>query len=114
MTFECGSDPLFLGLDLSTQQLKIIVTNASLKALNTYHVEFDQQFKTKYSIHKGVIAGEDGEIISPVHMWLDALDHVFEQMKKDNFLFERVAGISGSGMQHGSVFWAPWPQVHSV
>lgn len=105
MTFECGSDPLFLGLDLSTQQLKIIVTNASLKALNTYHVEFDQQFKTKYSIHKGVIAGEDGEIISPVHMWLDALDHVFGQMKKDNFLFERVAGISGSGMQHGSVFW---------
>lgn len=97
---------LFLGLDLSTQQLKIIVTNESLKALQTYHVEFDRQFKAKYGIAKGVIVGEEGEITSPVFMWLEALDFVLDQMKLDNFPFEQVAGISGSAMQHGSVFWS--------
>lgn len=98
---------LFLGFDLSTQQLKIIVTNTKLKALATYHVEFDAQFKQKYNIKKGVLSDEkSGEILSPVHMWLDAIDHVFGLMKKDNFPFEKVKGISGSGMQHGSVFWS--------
>lgn len=104
MTYK--DDRLFLGLDLSTQQLKIIVTDESLKALQTFHVEFDKQFKAKYGIIKGVIAGEDGEITSPVFMWLEALDYVLDQMKQESFPFERVAGISGSAMQHGSVFWS--------
>ena len=39
------NDKLFLGLDLSTQQLKIIVTNEDLIPLKTYHVEFDAEFK---------------------------------------------------------------------
>lgn len=98
--------PLFLGLDLSTQQLKVIVTNESLKPLCTFNVEFDKQYKEKYDIAKGVVVGNDGEITSPVLMWLDALDYVFEQMKNEGFPFEKVAGISGSAMQHGSVFWS--------
>ena len=58
-------------------------------------------------LKKGVLSDEkSGEILSPVHMWLDAIDHVFGLMKKDNFPFEKVKGISGSGMQHGSVFWS--------
>lgn len=101
------SGDLFLGFDLSTQQLKIIVTNNALKALKTYHVEFDVAFKEKYGIHKGVLANDEtGEIISPVLMWLEAIDHVFGAMKKDKFPFANVRGISGSGMQHGSVFWS--------
>lgn len=105
MTFEHES--YYLGFDLSTQQLKIIVTNDRLEAVKTYNVEFDVAFKQKYSIHKGVRTNlETGEIVSPVHMWLEAIDHVFGQMKQDNFPFEQVRGVSGSGMQHGSVFWA--------
>lgn len=107
MTYKEETGDLFLGFDLSTQQLKIIVTNESLKALNTYHVEFDAQYKDKYGIKKGVIANDEtGEIISPVSMWLDAIDYVFGLMKKDGFPFEKVRGLSGSGMQHGSVFWS--------
>lgn len=98
---------LFLGFDLSTQQLKVIVTNEKLAALKTYAVEFDKAFKIKYGIKKGVLNNDEtGEILSPVHMWLDALDHVFDEMKSDNFPFDKVRGLSGSGMQHGSVFWS--------
>lgn len=68
------NDKLFLGLDLSTQQLKIIVTNEDLIPLKTYHVEFDAEFKEKYNITKGVVNGEDGEVISPVGMWLDSMN----------------------------------------
>lgn len=100
-------DDLFLGFDLSTQQLKVIVTNASLKALETYHVEFDDAFATKYRIRKGVRSNElTGEIVSPVHMWLEAIDHVFSQMKAHGFPFSQVRGLCGSGMQHGSIFWS--------
>ncbi|GEQ67093.1 hypothetical protein JCM33374_g756 [Metschnikowia sp. JCM 33374] len=106
MTYKTSKD-LFLGFDLSTQQLKIIVTNENLKALATYNVEFDSQFSSKYGVHKGVLSDEKtGEIVSPVHMWLDAIDYVFSTMKDDGFPFEKVKGISGSGMQHGSVFWS--------
>lgn len=103
----CTEQDLFLGFDLSTQQLKCIVTDASLAALHTYHVEFDEAFKTKYGVTKGVRANElSGEILSPVLMWLEAVDHVFGQMKHDGFLFDRVRGLCGSGMQHGSIFWS--------
>lgn len=105
MTYK-SADRFYLGLDLSTQQLKIIVTNESLKALKTYHVEFDKQYKQKYGIAKGVLVGYDGEITSPVYMWLEALDNVLTQMKEDEFPFSQVVGISGSAMQHGSVFWS--------
>ncbi|KAI5954968.1 xkiA [Candida jiufengensis] len=101
------SKSLFLGFDLSTQQLKIIVTNENLKGLKTYNVEFDNQFKEKYKIYKGVIIpGDDGEIVSPVAMWLDAINYLFDKMSKDKFPFDKVVGISGSGQQHGSVYWS--------
>lgn len=106
MTYEHSKD-LFLGFDLSTQQLKIIVTDEKLKALDTFNVEFDSQYKQKYGIKKGVLTNDSsGEILSPVHMWLDAMDYVFGQMKEKSFPFEKVKGLCGLGMQHGSVFWS--------
>jgi xylulokinase len=39
-------------------------------------------------------------------MWLDALDLVLQRLKEDGLDFSRVRGISGAGMQHGTVFWA--------
>lgn len=106
MTYN-SLDSLYLGFDLSTQQLKIIVTNDTLNHLQTFNVEFDKAYKEKYGIKKGVITNEStGEIISPVLMWLDAINHVFDEMKQDNFPFHQVKGISGSGMQHGSIYWS--------
>lgn len=106
MTYN-PNDSLFLGFDLSTQQLKIIVTNETLKHLQTFNVEFDSVYKQKYGITKGVVSDEStGEIISPVLMWLDAINHVFDEMKQKSFPFHQVKGISGSGMQHGSIYWS--------
>ena len=107
MTDYSNSKSLFLGFDLSTQQLKIIITDENLTPLDTYNVEFDSQFKSKYTkINKGVITGDDGEVISPVAMWLDAINYVFDEMQKSKFPFDKVVGISGSGQQHGSVYWS--------
>ena len=49
MTDYSNSKSLFLGFDLSTQQLKIIITDENLTPLDTYNVEFDSQFKSKYT-----------------------------------------------------------------
>lgn len=106
MSYEKSKD-LFLGFDLSTQQLKIIATNENLEHLETFHVEFDDLYKEKYGIKKGVISNDEtGEIVSPVAMWLDALDTIFGKMKEKEFPFNKVRGISGSGQQHGSVYWS--------
>ncbi|CAK8990607.1 Xylulose kinase (Xylulokinase) [Durusdinium trenchii] len=43
---------------------------------------------------------------SPVLMWVEALDMILTQMKADQFPFHEVLAISGSGQQHGSVYWA--------
>lgn len=106
MTSDLPQD-LFLGFDLSTQQLKVIVTDTDLNAHKTYAVGFDDYFKEKYGIKKGVLTDdEEGEILSPVKMWLEAVDTVFGLMKEDGFPFKNVRGMSGSGMQHGSVYWS--------
>ncbi|KAH7405466.1 hypothetical protein KP509_15G071400 [Ceratopteris richardii] len=38
-------------------------------------------------------------------MWVEALEAIFNKLKSDNFPFERVYAVSGSGQQHGSVYW---------
>ena len=38
-------------------------------------------------------------------MWLAAIDKLLHNMKAAKFPFERVVAVSGSGQQHGSVFW---------
>jgi len=97
---------LFFGFDLSTQQLKLLVTDSNLSLHSTYSIEFHRDLP-HYKTHKGVFSNEaTGEIYAPVKMWIEALDTILQQMAKDNFPFEKVAGMSGSGQQHGSVYWS--------
>ncbi|KAH3674910.1 hypothetical protein WICPIJ_009419 [Wickerhamomyces pijperi] len=99
-------DSLFLGFDLSTQQLKIIATTIDLQIHSTYTLEFDSELP-QYKTTKGVYINDDtGEILSSVALWIEALDCVLTKMQKDGFPFQRVQGISGSCQQHGSVFWS--------
>ncbi|OWB58504.1 hypothetical protein B5S28_g4545 [[Candida] boidinii] len=100
------NNDLFLGFDLSTQQLKVIASYSNLKNHSTYRVDFDSEL-SHYGIKKGVISIEKtGEIYAPVEMWIEALDLVFNKMKLDNFPFGNVKGMSGSCQQHGSVYWS--------
>ena len=98
---------LYLGFDLSTQQLKIIVTDENLDVHETFSVGFHNEYKDKYGVNNGVLSNEKtGEVASPVGMWLDAMDLIFSDMKAKHFPFNKVKGISGSGQQHGSVYWS--------
>ncbi|VEU19397.1 DEKNAAC100378 [Brettanomyces naardenensis] len=101
------SDSLFLGFDLSTQQLKVISTYANLKHHKTYKVDFDEDYSKQYGVKKGVLSVEsEGEIFAPVAMWIEAVELAFQRMKDDGFPFEKVKAMSGSCQQHGSVYWS--------
>lgn len=39
-------------------------------------------------------------------MWLEAIDLVLRRLKDDGLDFSLVKGMSGAGMQHGTVFWS--------
>ncbi|KAL1839938.1 hypothetical protein VTJ49DRAFT_982 [Mycothermus thermophilus] len=99
--------PLYLGFDLSTQQLKAIVIQSDLQIVADAKVEFDQDFGAKYGVKKGVIINKDeGEVFAPVAMWLESLDLVLERLKEKKTPLNRIRGISGSCQQHGSVYWS--------
>ncbi|KAF2271145.1 actin-like ATPase domain-containing protein [Lojkania enalia] len=96
----------FLGFDLSTQQLKGIVVKSDLKKVYEAKVDFDADL-AKYGINKGVLTNpSEGEVFAPVAMWLEAIDLVLQRLKEGGADFSKIGGISGAGMQHGTVFWS--------
>ncbi|GAB1320100.1 hypothetical protein MFIFM68171_10310 [Madurella fahalii] len=102
-----GDGPLYLGFDLSTQQLKAIVVQSDLTVVSDAKVDFDQDFGAKYKIKKGVLQNdEEGEVFAPVAMWLEALDLVLQRLQEKKTPLDRIRGISGSCQQHGSVYWS--------
>ncbi|KAK3357717.1 hypothetical protein B0T25DRAFT_167769 [Lasiosphaeria hispida] len=99
--------PLYLGFDLSTQQLKAIVIASDLTVVSDAKVDFDGDFGSKYGIKKGVQVNEaEDEVFAPVAMWLEALDLVLHRLQEKNTPLNRIRGISGSCQQHGSVYWS--------
>lgn len=97
--------PLYIGFDLSTQQLKGLVVNSDLKVVHVAKFDFDADSQG-FPIKKGVLNNEaEHEVFAPVALWLQALDGVLESLRKQGLNFRRVKGISGAGQQHGSVYW---------
>ncbi|KIJ55615.1 hypothetical protein M422DRAFT_151982 [Sphaerobolus stellatus SS14] len=99
------SAPTFLGFDLSTQSLKAIVLSPGLNLVHEEAITFDKDLP-HYQTTGGAIRGSNGEVTSPVAMWLEALDLVIARMKEKGVDFGRVRGVSGAGQQHGSVYWS--------
>ncbi|KAK7213813.1 hypothetical protein V2G26_020991 [Clonostachys chloroleuca] len=101
------SGPLYLGFDLSTQQLKAVVVDSNLQTVGQAKVDFDGDFAPKYGVKKGVHVREStGEVYAPVAMWMDSLDLVLSRLASAMPVpMERIRAVSGSGQQHGSVFW---------
>ncbi|RDX50945.1 D-xylulose kinase [Lentinus brumalis] len=99
-------DPLFLGLDLSTQGLKAVLIDSDGTLVHESSVHFDRDLPS-YGTTNGAIRGPDpGEVTSPVRMWLDAYDLIMERMRAAGVDFARILGVSGDGQQHGSVYWS--------
>ena len=100
------STPLYLGFDLSTQQLKGIAVSSDLKVSYEAVFDFDSDARG-FNIKKGVLTNEaECEVYAPVAMWLQAIDTVLQRLKDKGIDFSRVKGISGAGQQHGSVYWS--------
>ncbi|KAL5612831.1 hypothetical protein BROUX41_004087 [Berkeleyomyces rouxiae] len=96
----------YLGLDLSTQQLKAIVVLSDLTVVSEAKVDFDADFGPQYGISKGVhINHDDNSVYAPVAMWLEALDLVLDRLSVKTDM-AAIKGISGSCQQHGSVYWS--------
>ncbi|KAM4718109.1 xylulose kinase isoform 2-T2 [Anableps anableps] len=97
--------PLYLGLDFSTQQLKVVAIDGGLSVVHQDSVQFDSElpeFRTRGGVH---IHPDGLTVTSPVLMWVKALDLLLDKMKTAGFDFARVQALSGSGQQHGAVFW---------
>lgn len=98
--------PLFMGFDLSTQQLKAVVVSSGLEVEHVAKFDFDAD-SDGYNIKKGVMVNEElHEVYAPVALWLQALDGVMERLKDDGMDFSRLKAVSGAGQQHGSVYWS--------
>ncbi|KAJ6619732.1 actin-like ATPase domain-containing protein [Mycena sp. CBHHK59/15] len=102
--------PLFLGLDLSTQQLKAVLIAEDASVVHESAVHFDNDLP-QYGTTNGAIRGPGRErylapVTSPVAMFLDAMDLLMDRMKKAGIQFGEIAAISGAGQQHGSVYWS--------
>ena len=99
------NERLFLGIDSSTQSLKAIAVDAQLNVVHESAVSFDADLP-EFGTSGGAHRGEDGlTVTAPPVMWVAALDLLLERMRAAGFAFGRLAAISGSGQQHGSVYW---------
>ena len=103
--------PCFMGLDLSTQRLKVIVINASHDVVYSDYVDFDDDLGTKFNVKEGCHQHADGvTFTSPTLMWVEALDILLDRMHRhsqssSSLNMEDIVAVSGSGQQHGSVYF---------
>ena len=97
---------LYLGLDLSTQSLKATVVSEDLDIVFSESISFDfdlPHYATEGGFHR---SKSNPELVTvPTLLWVEALEFLFDKMLINRFPFDKVRMISGSGQQHGSVYW---------
>jgi len=95
---------LYAGIDSSTQGTKIVLLDLErTEVVYVDSVNYDSDLPA-YQTHNGVVGGaENGVSESDPQMWLDALNLLFDRMKKKNLPFGEIRAISVSGQQHGLV-----------
>ena len=82
-----GAGKYVLGLDCSTQSLTVSICG----------------------VENGVFLGDDDpeEVTAPTLMFVEALDLALGRLQTiDKAPFGDIVSVSGSGQQHGSVFWS--------
>lgn len=90
------AEPTFLGLDLSTQSLKAIIITSGCEILHEHSVSFENDLP-RYNTIGGTLQGSDGQVTSPVEMWLEAFDLLFDRMQAAHVDFSKIVAISGAG-----------------
>jgi len=99
----------FLGWDCSTQGLKaIIIDDQKYQITHEFSVNFQNEITeiaTTYGYQKGVPDGDEKTVTTPTKLWILALEKILDKMKASRFEFTKIKALSGSGQQHGSVYW---------
>jgi xylulokinase len=101
---------LYLGLDASTQSLTAVALEAegdTARIVHEWSLTFDGALP-EYGTRHGVLPSDDSAIAtSAPPMWADAVDLLLERAAGSGLDLSRLAAISGSAQQHGSVYLAP-------
>ncbi|KAI7878729.1 uncharacterized protein EV154DRAFT_606444 [Mucor mucedo] len=92
----------YLGLDLSTQQLKCTLINENHDIVLEEAINFDKDLPEFGTVHGAIV--DDNVVTSPTLMWVKALDLLLTRLKDSPYVGS-IRGISGAGQQHGSVYW---------
>ncbi|KAG1746585.1 uncharacterized protein EDB91DRAFT_1117787 [Suillus paluster] len=93
-------------LRIELTYLKVIVIAEDASIVHESAVHFDRDLPA-YGTTNGAIKGPDeGEVTSPVLMWLEAIDLVMQRVKNAGVDLNAIAAISGAGQQHGSMYWS--------
>jgi xylulokinase len=98
---------IYLGLDSSTQSLSAVAIDVDRDRRQVVYetsVSFDDDLP-QYGTDHGVLPHADPlvAVSSPI-LWADALDALFARLSRSGLDLRRLAAISGSGQQHGSVY----------
>ncbi|KAF9419932.1 hypothetical protein BGZ94_009273 [Podila epigama] len=109
---------LYLGFDLSTQQLKVVALTRTpggsadeLEPHSSFAVHFDNDLSHCKTVGGVTLPStselrDAGVVTAPVMMWVEALERLLDRMRRRHFPFERVVSVSGAAQQHGSVYWS--------
>ena len=97
--------PYYLGLDSSTQSLTaIVVDSGQRRVLFQDSLAFDSALP-HYGTDHGVLPRRaPAEALSSPLMWTEALDVMMARLVASGVDLSRLAAISGSAQQHGSVY----------
>ncbi|HUK33433.1 MAG TPA: FGGY-family carbohydrate kinase [Vicinamibacterales bacterium] len=102
--------PLYLGLDSSTQGLTGIVIDVDgsrREVVFESSLQFDAALP-QYGTQHGVLPHADPSVAcSSPAMWTDALELMLARVAASGLDLSRLAAISGSAQQHGSVYIGP-------
>lgn len=95
---------LYLGIDASTQGIKSELIDTELGTSSSCAVNFGRDLP-QYGSPDGFLPSADPLVREgDPGMWLDALDLLLSRLKDSGAPLADVAGISGSGQQHGTVY----------
>jgi xylulokinase len=99
--------PLYLGLDASTQHLTLQALDVDSDAprlVLEHTTHFDRDLPA-YGTRHGILPSDDPRVaVAPPLMWAEALDRAMAAFARSGLEVSRVAAVSGSAQQHGSVY----------